>query len=45
MGYSVKIEESIDTLTRRWKGLEKKKMFGGISRPSPPPCRQNEGPT
>lgn len=30
MVYSVKIEESIDALSGRWKGLEKKKMFGGI---------------
>ena len=30
MVYSVKIEERIDALSRRWKGLEKKKMFGGI---------------
>jgi hypothetical protein len=30
MAYNAKLEEKIDALAKRWKGLEKKKMFGGI---------------
>jgi TfoX N-terminal domain len=30
MAYNVKLEEKIDAAANRWKGAEKKKMFGGI---------------
>ena len=30
MAYNEKLEEKIEALSSRWKGLEKKKMFGGI---------------
>lgn len=29
MPYSVKLEAAIDNAVRRWKNVEKKKMFGG----------------
>ncbi len=30
MGYSTELEEMVDALAGRWRGLDKKKMFGGI---------------
>ena len=30
MSYNAKLEEKIDAATRRWKDVEKKKMFGGV---------------
>ncbi len=30
MPYSTELEEKIDTVTKRWKDLGKKKMFGGV---------------
>ena len=30
MSYSIKLEEKIDALVKRWKNVEKKKMFGGV---------------
>jgi hypothetical protein len=30
MPYDEKIEHSIDTIVTRWKGMDKKRMFGGI---------------
>ncbi len=30
MAYSTKLESMIDAAARRWQGLEKRKMFGGI---------------
>ena len=28
--YNTKLEEKIDTATRQWRNVEKKKMFGGV---------------
>lgn len=30
MSYNTELEEHIDAATRRWKDVEKKKMFGGV---------------
>ncbi len=30
MPYSLKLEEKIDAASKRWKDVEKKKMFGGV---------------
>jgi TfoX/Sxy family transcriptional regulator of competence genes len=30
MPYSMKLEENIDSAVKRWKNMEKKKMFGGV---------------
>ncbi len=30
MSYSTKLEEQIDAAARRWKDLDKKRMFGGV---------------
>ncbi len=30
MPFNAKLEEMIDTAVGRWKGMEKKKMFGGV---------------
>ena len=30
MAYNLQLEEKIDSRTGRWKGLAKKKMFGGV---------------
>ncbi len=30
MAYNTKLEELIDAVTKRWKDVEKKKMFGGV---------------
>jgi len=30
MAYNIKLEEKIDAATKRWKNVEKKKMFGGV---------------
>ncbi len=30
MSYNTKLEENIDSAVARWKGVEKKKLFGGV---------------
>jgi TfoX/Sxy family transcriptional regulator of competence genes len=30
MSYNLELEKKIDTAARRWKNVEKKKMFGGV---------------
>lgn len=30
MGYSTELEGMVDALAGRWRGMEKKKMFGGV---------------
>ena len=30
MSYNTKLEQKIDAAAKRWKGIEKKKMFGGV---------------